>query len=197
KQALIIHGYNGSNEGNWFPWLKKELEKLEFHVDCPQFPNAAEPQEQEWTQTISDLWKPEIAQENYQKNPTDPSFRAIIGHSLGGTELLRALELNWAQPLDLAVIVGATLNDSRRPALENFFATPFDWGKIQRNCKKFILVFSDNDPHIKVETGSYIQDHLGPNAELFMLHNAGHMMKSDGFEQFPLLLELLKKNAQD
>lgn len=192
KQALIIHGYNGSNEGNWFPWLRAELEKLDFHVDCPQFPNADQPQEHEWTQTIKDLWKPEN-----QPSP-ETTFRTIIGHSLGGTEVLHALELDWAQPIDLAVLVAATNNDSRRPALANFFTTPFDWKKIQKNCKKFILIFSDNDPFIKTETGPYFQDQLNSEdspAELFMLSNAGHLMKNDGYEQFPMVLELIKKAA--
>ncbi len=190
NQALIIHGYEGTSEGNWFPWLRAELEQLDFHVDNPQFPSANQPQEKEWTETIQQLWKPESA-------PSEKTtFRTIIGHSLGGTEVLRALELDWAEPLDLAVLVAATNNDGRRPALANFFTTPFDWKSIAKNCKKFVLIFSDNDPFIKTETGPYFQNQLdaaGAPTELFMLSNAGHLMKRDGYEQFPMLLELIKK----
>lgn len=189
KQALIIHGYGGKNKGNWFPWLKEALEKIDFHVDCPQFPNAEEPKEIEWTQTIKDLWKPETPHQ------PETTFRTIIGHSLGGTEVLRALELDWAEPIDLAILVAATNNDSRRPALANFFTTPFDFEKIRHNAKKFILIFSDADPHIKPETGPYFQQKLGPTAELFMLSNAGHFMDSDGYREFPLLLELIRKSV--
>lgn len=195
KQALIIHGYEGTNEGNWFPWLRTELEKLNFQVDNPQFPHADHPQEKEWTRTIEELWKPEN-HPSYTTNDEVPTFRTIIGHSLGGTEVLRALELDWAQPIDLAILVAATNNDGRRPALANFFETPFNWKKIQGNCKKFILIFSDNDPFIKIETGPYFQNQLdavGAPTELFMLHDAGHLMKRDGYEEFPMVLELVKK----
>ncbi len=194
KQALIIHGYGGNKDGNWFPWLRQELEKIDFKVDNPQFPHADEPQEQEWTQTIMDLWKPEN-QPSSDTSESEKSFRTIIGHSLGGTEVLRALELDWQEPIDLAVIVAATNNDSRRPALANFFTTPFNFEKIRRNAKKIILIFSDSDPHIKPETGPYFQQQLGATAELFMLSNAGHFMDSDGYKEFPLLYDLIKKNC--
>ena len=35
---IIIHGSFGSKDGNWFPWLKKELEDREYKVDVPQMP---------------------------------------------------------------------------------------------------------------------------------------------------------------
>ena len=37
-KVIIIHGAYGSPEENWFPWLKKELEKLNCEVIVPQFP---------------------------------------------------------------------------------------------------------------------------------------------------------------
>ncbi len=194
KQAFIIHGYGGNKDGHWFPWLKSELEKFNFHVDNPQFPNTDHPQVQEWTQTINDLWKPELKSTSHSNKPT---FRTMIGHSLGGTEILKSLELDWTQPLDLAIIIAApnkkVLEDSEFTDLKNFFEQDFDWKKIQRNCKKFILIFSDNDPYVQPEVGEYYQHHLGGTTELFMLNNAGHFMKRDGFEEFPMLLELIKK----
>ena len=35
---IIIHGSFGSKDGNWFPWLKKELEKENKDVVVPQMP---------------------------------------------------------------------------------------------------------------------------------------------------------------
>ena len=35
---IIIHGSFGSKDGNWFPWLKNELENKNKKVDVPQMP---------------------------------------------------------------------------------------------------------------------------------------------------------------
>ena len=33
---IIIHGSFGSKDGNWFPWLKRQLESKENWIDVPQ-----------------------------------------------------------------------------------------------------------------------------------------------------------------
>ena len=35
---IILHGSFGSKDGNWFPWLKKELEDKNIKIDVPQMP---------------------------------------------------------------------------------------------------------------------------------------------------------------
>lgn len=37
-QFIIFHGAYGSKNGNWFPWLKKELVKLGHNVLLDQYP---------------------------------------------------------------------------------------------------------------------------------------------------------------
>lgn len=44
KRVFIIHGWSGSPEENWFPWLKKELENSGFEVHVPQIPDADNPE---------------------------------------------------------------------------------------------------------------------------------------------------------
>ena len=38
KRVFIIHGWDGSPQNCWFPWLKKELEKIGYKVFIPKFP---------------------------------------------------------------------------------------------------------------------------------------------------------------
>ena len=35
---IILHGSFGSKDGNWFPWLKEQLEEKNLKVDVPQMP---------------------------------------------------------------------------------------------------------------------------------------------------------------
>lgn len=44
KNALIVHGTMGSPNGNWFQWLKKELQNDGYRVWVPRLPNPDKPQ---------------------------------------------------------------------------------------------------------------------------------------------------------
>ena len=116
---FIFHGTEGYPEENWFPWLKQELEQNGYKVFVPQFPSPpVVPAEiAEWFDVLK----------NYEQNIDENSI--LIGHSLGGIFLLRALEkLN--HPIKAAFFVGTPigvrpiLNYDRDSAFSGF---DFDW----------------------------------------------------------------------
>lgn len=38
KKYIVLHGSFGSKDGNWFPWIKKQLENQNKEVLVPQMP---------------------------------------------------------------------------------------------------------------------------------------------------------------
>ena len=53
---IILHGSFGSKDGNWFPWLKKQLEKKNYKVDLPQMPVGVGVQKYEsWSKVLDKL----------------------------------------------------------------------------------------------------------------------------------------------
>ena len=66
---IILHGSFGSKDGNWFPWLKSELEKRNTKVDVPQMPIGVGNQN-------FDNWSNELKKYDINENTT------IIAHSI-------------------------------------------------------------------------------------------------------------------
>lgn len=54
---IIIHGSFGSKDGNWFPWLKQELEQQNKKVEVPQMPVGVGNQNfEKWSNVLIDYY---------------------------------------------------------------------------------------------------------------------------------------------
>ena len=80
RRVIIVHRWDGNPKGDWYPWLKKELEKIGFKVIIPAMPNSSEPQIEEW---VSHL------QKTVGKLDEETLF---VGHSIGCQAIMRSLE---------------------------------------------------------------------------------------------------------
>ena len=178
---IIIHGTGGNPNGNWFPWLKSELEKSDCRVFVPKFPTPENQSLENWLNVFKD----------YEQYLDENSI--VIGHSLGPAFLLSVLE-NLNRPIKAAFfVVGFTglLNNPDFDELnESFVTKSFDWAKIKNNCKRFYVIFSDNDPYVPLEKGKSLAENLG--TELIVLKNAGHINEEAGYTEFSFLLDKIK-----
>ena len=80
KRCFIIHGWDGSPEEDWYPWLKQELEKKGFQVTVPAMPETNAPKIETW---VTHLVR---AVGQVDEN----TF--LVGHSIGCQTILRYLE---------------------------------------------------------------------------------------------------------
>lgn len=183
KKAIVLHGTQGSPEGNWFRWLEAELQKKGFEVWLPQLPHAEQPSLSVWLGFVS----------------TNCPFTLdegvlVIGHSSGATLALALGAHNKAGAV-VAVSPFVPTEDSY-PGTEweanaHLFDIDFDWGALKRNVSKRLILCSDDDPYIPLKVFMYIADHS--ETELVVIPNQGHynLEHSENYREFPLLVELL------
>lgn len=177
--AFIFHGTDGNPEENWFPWLKSELKNRGFDVVVPQFPTPKGQTPEAWFKVL----------EPYLNRILSDSL--MVGHSLGGTFLLRVLEridiqiraaFFVASPVGIMPIKNYATD---KPFLEK----PFDWPAIRRHARDFFVFHSDNDPFVGLENGKALAGHLG--VELNLVPGAGHFNTAAGYTTFEALLPLV------
>ncbi len=191
KNIFIIHGSYGSPKENWFPWLKKELEKLGHRVFVPQFP-IPPPEKQnsyygghklsQWLKTLN----------KYRQYLNEETI--IVAHSRGCVFTFRVLE-KLKKPVSSVFLVAPWMNFIWYPKgylkVDSFHEKPFLWNKIKKGAKYFEIFQSTNDD-TPVQEGRKIAKKLG--AKLDIVKNAGHFNQyySLKFKKFPFLLEEIK-----
>ena len=117
----------------------------------------------------------------------------MIGHSLGGIFLLRVLE-KLEKPVRAAFFVGTPVGV--RPIQnwdsdEKFSGFDFNWDKIKRNARDFVVYHSDTDPYVGLGNGEKLAKELG--VDLTFIPNAGHFNARAGYTEFEHLLGEVNK----
>ena len=184
KNALILHGAGNNHEGNWFPWLKKELEKQGYEAWVPDLPDSEKPNKKAWLETIFS---------NKQWNFNDETV--LAGHSAGAALILRILEtLPPGIKIHKAVLVAGPTDFGKYPEYVHYrkdlVKDPFHWDKIKNSCASFYFFASDNDPYdCGIDKAQLMQKHLG--GELLFRLGEGHfnLEKGPKYKAFPELLE--------
>lgn len=182
---LIVHGAYGRPDGNWFQWLKAELEMDGHEVFVPRFPT---PDGQ-----LFDAWS-EIATTILSQFPAEDTV--LIGHSVGAAFILRLAELS-KQPYKAVFPICPFVCDLGLPEFDtlnsSFVHHQFSWDMVSKGAQNIICFASDNDPYVPLEFSKKISDSL--NSEIVVVANGGHLNASSGYNEFPLLLNVIRQNS--
>jgi predicted alpha/beta hydrolase family esterase len=178
KRVFLIHGWGGSPDSGWKPWLKKELEKMGFEVIVPFMPNTNFPKLGEWLPYLSGL----------VGKPSKDTF--LVGHSLGCVTILKYLEsLKSNQKVGGVILVAGFGSKLPIPVLGNFFVSGLDWVKVKSHSKRFVAINSSDDKYVPLKFGEELKEKLG--AELIVMHKMGHFSDGDKCFELPIVLEKL------
>lgn len=189
KRVFIVHGWGGSPDDHWLPWLRQMLEKQKFEAYAPQMPNTDEPDITEWVTTLA----AEVG------HLTDSTF--FIGHSIGSQAIMRYLEGQAGKRAGGCVFVAGWFKLENLPAVEVPIAQPWqempiDFEKVLSVTDKFTVFISDNDDYDAVEENARLfRQNL--KADVHILHKKGHFTASDGVIQLPGVLEAVLKHSKD
>lgn len=182
-KALIVHGFAGSPNGNWKPWLLAELEKLDIYASSISLPNPTNPTPESLVVEI---------ERQVNLSPYDKIY--LIGHSLGSTAILRYLESKITQNISGVILISGPCQKTENRAIDNFLERPFSFSVIKSNADRFSVIHADNDPFVSVENAQILTKEL--NAKLTIVPGGGHFASRDGYFTFPQVLldlqEMLK-----
>ena len=178
---FLIHGAYGNPNENWFPWLKKELEKLDHEVFIPKFSTPKNQSLENWMKVF----------EKYLDEIDENTI--FIGHSLGPAFILSVLEqinVKVKACFFVSPFLGKIGNSDFDTINESFVCKEFAWKKIKNNCSEFFTYFGDNDPYLKLTDAIVISEAL--DCEINIVENGGHLNENAGFKEFPMILKDIK-----
>ena len=180
KKVFIIHGFEGSPNGGWRPWLMTELGKQEVYACALSMPTPENPICKEWIDEIS---------RHIQRNSKDEIY--LVAHSLGVTAILRYLESIQAKSILGAVLVSGPSKNNDNSKINNFLDKNFNFEKIKSNCKQFSIIHGDNDSIVTLDNAKFLSQQL--NCNLIVVPDGGRLNGSAGWFKLQQCLEALNK----
>ncbi len=147
-KVIFIHG-NGGGDINapdgWFPYLKKELEKLGLKVVSQNFPDPVKARKEYWLPFLEKLG----ADEN----------TILIGHSSGAVAAMRYAEKHQ---LLGTILVAACHTDLGMTSerISGYYDEPWRWENIKSNQQWIVQFHSIDDPFIPIEEARFIHKKL-------------------------------------
>ena len=179
KKVYIIHGWGGSPENSFFPWLKEELDKKGFEVNILAMPNTDFPNIDEWVSYLANEVK--IYNEN----------TIFVGHSIGCQTIMRYFEYQTTRAGG-AVFVAPWFNlpflatEEEKIIAKPWLETSINFEKVKQNLPKITAIFSDNDPDVDLSDKELFEKNL--NAKTIIEHDKGHFSNDAGVTELPSAL---------
>ena len=179
KRVILLHG-NGNSHGTdqWYPYIKRELEKKGITCEAPDLPDNELARSKYWFPYFEKV---------LNLGPND----LIVGHSSGALAILKYAEKH---KIGASILVGTYYTDLgyEDERKSGYFDTPWDWDKIKANQEWTAIFASTDDPYIPITEPRFIRDQL--DSEYFEFKDQGHFggEKNPKLE-FPELLKFIEK----
>lgn len=183
KRVYIIHGWSGSPDSSWLPWMKTELNARKISAETVRMPNTDFPKVDEWVSAI----KKAVG------TPDENVY--LVGHSLGCMAILRYIEsLADGEKIGGMMLVSGFSRSIGISYMDDFFAEPLNYDLVASRADKKVFFQSDDDPYVPMREGKMLEEKL--HGKLIILEGAGHVTQSSGFCAFTAGLDALTEMIQ-
>ena len=175
---IILHGSFGSKDGNWFPWLKKELENRGQKVEIPQMPIGVGNQN-------FDNWSNKLDELDINENTI------IIAHSIAPVFVCKYLTMRKIKVKKLIFVCGFNNYLGIDPDYDTVNETMYfnNLKDIKNYCNNIICFYSDNDPYVKFEVEKEFANTI--SNEQYIIKNGGHINLESGYIEFKDILKVI------
>lgn len=176
-KVLLIHGLGGAPNGGWRPYVMKELATFDISTTALLMPSSNEPRLEAWLQVIRN--NIDIANDDV----------VLVGHSLGGTTVMRYLERYVDERIKKIILVSTPYSNDKHESLSSFFTQPFDWQLIKNQKIESVVIHGDNDPIVPFTQAEHIAHVLSAN--LISIPNGLHLNGGAGVTELPAVVNAI------
>lgn len=180
-KIFIVHGWGGSPDGDWIPWVAAELKTRGHEVRAITMPHPERPTIAEWVLALAAA----------VGTPDEQTF--FIGHSIGCQTIMRYAETLTTTTGGAIFVAGwFTLTNLENEEAEKIAApwmqTPINFEGVVATLPHITAVLSTDDQFVPLhENQKNFTEKL--HAKIIQLSNAGHITADDGYTQLPELLK--------
>jgi predicted alpha/beta hydrolase family esterase len=178
---LIVHGWKGSPEIAWFPWLISELKKAGHQVEPLYLPHPFIPDRWTWTREVKRALDRSIPEETI-----------IIAHSIGCPTTLFALQSYNGNPFHRVVLVSGFAKPFPVPFVHTwFFGAKLDLESIKPKARSWYVIHGEKDPLVPFKRGCELAEALGVSCE--SICDGGHFTPQEKCLELPEVLRAVVK----
>ena len=179
---FIIHGSFGSPFGNWFPYLRKEIENKGFDVYTPDFPIGVGYQNyKNWSNILKCYLEAGLINED----------TIIFAHSIAPIFVCKFLVENKVRVKRLIFVCGFNnylgINEEYDNVNESMYFEKLE--DIKMYCDDIVCYYSDNDPYVKYEVEKEFADTI--TTKQFIINGGGHLNSETGYTEFKDLIKYI------
>ncbi len=179
-KIIFLHGNGGGSvhgDDQWFPYLKKQFEKLDLQVIARDFPDADLARTAYWLPFLKDELKAD-------------EHSLLIGASSGAVAAMRFAENNKIFGSILVSPSYTDLGDPKEKA-SGYFDKPWNWDAIKKNQNWIVQFYSTDDPYIPTNEAHFIHKQL--DTEYYEFTNQGHFWPK---HEFPEVVAIVKEKLK-